>query len=360
MSGVGPVDLRSDTVTRPCDDMRRAMASAEVGDDVFGEDPTVRRLQELAAELTGTEAALFVPSGTMGNQVALSLHAQPGAELICAQDSHVVLYEMGAMAVLSGLIPRLVVAEGGLLEAGDLAASIPPEAPYRSRTRLLVVENTFNMSGGRVYDRARLDSVLAVADDRGLRKHLDGARVFNAAAALGVPVAELCRGFDSVNFCLSKGLGAPVGSLLCGDEGFIAEAWRIRKMLGGGMRQVGVIAAAGLVALEKGPAQLEADHANARHLADGLAGIPGLHVDPETVETNILVFRVDGSFGDGSLEEPGDAADLVARLGERGILAIPVASDAVRLVTHRDVDRADCDRALEVLRELGALPQSAK
>lgn len=351
------VDLRSDTVTKPCDDMRRAMAEAEVGDDVFGEDPTVRKLQERAAELTGMEAALFVPSGTMGNQVALHLHAQThpqaGAELICAQDSHVVLYEMGGMAVLSGLIPRIVPAEGGLLDADDLAAAIPPEAPYRSRVALLVVENTFNMSGGRVYERSRLDAVLAVADHRGLRKHLDGARVFNAAAALDVPVAELVRGFDSVNFCLSKGLGAPVGSLLCGPEDFIADAWRVRKMFGGGMRQVGVLAAAGLVALDKGPSQLRDDHANARHLAEGLAEIPGLHVDPETVETNILVFRIDGSFDGGSAEQKADAASLVARMAEQGVFAIPVAADAIRLVTHRDVDRAGCDRALDVMRGLG-------
>lgn len=356
-TAAGTVDLRSDTVTQPCGDMRRAMAEAEVGDDVFGEDPTVLRLQERAAEMMGTEAALFVPSGTMGNQVALHLHSAPGAELICANDSHVVLYEMGAMAVLSGLIPRLVPSEGGLLDPGALARAIPPAAPYRSRTRVLVVENTFNMAGGRVYHRDRLDAVLKVADDHGLRKHLDGARVFNAAAALDVPVSELARGFDSINFCLSKGLGAPVGSILCGAADFISEAWRVRKMLGGGMRQVGVLAAAGLVALDKGPPQLRADHDNARHLAEGLAAIPGVHIDATTVETNILVFRVDGSYGGGSAEEDGDAAALVAQMADEGILAIPVARDAIRLVTHRDVDRAGCDRTLEVLRRLA---QSAK
>ena len=366
MTDVGPVDLRSDTVTRPCDEMRRAMAEAEVGDDVFGEDPTVRKLQERAAELLGTEAALFVPSGTMGNQIALHLHGKPGSELICAENSHVVVYEMGAMAVLSGLIPRLVPAAGGLLDPTDLAATIPPEAPYRSRTRLLVVENSFNMAvtsagarGGSVYDRARLDAVLAVADSRGLRKHLDGARVWNAAAALDVPVGELARGFDSISFCLSKGLGAPVGSILCGSQDFIAEAWRVRKMLGGGMRQVGVLAAAGLVALDKGPANLREDHANARHMAEGISGIPGLHVDLESLQTNILIFLVDGSFGGGSIgggsaEERGDAAGLVARLAEHGVYAIPIAADAIRFVTHRDVNRVDCERALDVLRALGS------
>lgn len=338
--GRPPVDLRSDTVTRPDDAMRRAMAEAEVGDDVFGEDPTVRRLEERAAERLGTEASLFVPSGTMGNQIALHLHGEPGAELVCAEKSHVILYEMGAMAVISGLLPRTVPADGGILDADDLAAAIPADAPYRSRTRVLVVENSFNISGGRVYDRERLDAVLAVGRERDLRIHLDGARVFNAAAALGVPVAELARGFDTVNFCLSKGLGAPVGSLLCGSRELIAEAWRVRKMLGGGMRQAGVLAAAGLVALETGPEHLLRDHENARFLAEGIAEIDGLEIDPATVETNIVIFRV------------ADAAGVVSALAEGGVQAIAIDRDEIRFVTHRDVDRAGVERALEILRDV--------
>ncbi|MEM1207327.1 MAG: GntG family PLP-dependent aldolase [Acidobacteriota bacterium] len=346
------IDLRSDTVTRPGPDMRRAMAEAEVGDDVFGEDPTVLRLQERAAETMGMEAGIFVPSGTMGNQIALHLHGRPGTEVWCAEASHVLLYEMGALGALSGLTARTVPAEGGLLDPDRLAAAIPPSAPYRAPASVLVIENTFNMAGGRVYDRRRLDGVLAVGRDRGLACHLDGARLWNAAVALDVPPAELVRGFDSVSFCLSKGLGAPVGSVLCGSRDLITEAWRVRKMLGGGMRQVGVLAAAGLVALDTGPGALVEDHANARHLARGLAEIPGLSANPDAVDTNILMVQVTARFFGGGDDGPGDAGRLVGALAERGVLAIPTGADEVRFVTHRDVGRSDIDRAVDIAQGL--------
>ncbi|MEL7058402.1 MAG: GntG family PLP-dependent aldolase [Acidobacteriota bacterium] len=351
-----PVDLRSDTVTRPDARMRRAMAEAEVGDDVFGEDPTVRRLQDVVAEQLGTEAALFVPSGTMGNQIALHLAAEPGSEVWCADDSHVVLYEMGAMAALSGLQARTVAAPGGLLDAELLRRRLPAPAPYRAPARVLVVENTFNMAGGRVYDRERLDALLAVVAERGLTAHLDGARLWNAAVALGVEPAELTRGFATVSVCLSKGLGAPVGSVLAGSRDAMTEAWRLRKMFGGGMRQVGVLAAAALVALEEGAERLRADHRHARRLAEGLAEIVGLAVDPTAVETNIVLCRVEATFfGEtGAADGPGEAHRVVTALADRGVLAIPTAADALRFVTHRDIGAQDIDRALAAMRSLAA------
>lgn len=343
-----PVDLRSDTVTRPDAAMRRAMAEAEVGDDVFGEDPTVRRLEEEAAEKVGHEAALFVPSGTMGNQIAMHLHGSPGSEVLGAADSHVFLYEMGGMAALSGLMPKMLPSDAGRLDAATVAAALPPDLPYRSRASLLVIENSVNMTGGRVYDRARLEPLLDLARSRNLPVHLDGARVFNAAAALGVEVEELTRGFSSVMFCLSKGLGAPVGSLLCGSRAFVKEAWRIRKMLGGGLRQVGVLAAPGLLALREGPARLAEDHANAAALAAGIAGIRGIEIDPATVETNIVIFRLDQDLC------AGDARRFCAALAEKQVLAVPVAADKVRFVTHRDVGRAAIAAALRAVADLAS------
>lgn len=334
------VDLRSDTVTRPDPAMRRAMALAEVGDDVYGEDPTVRRLEEEAAERVGFEAALFVPSGTMGNQIAMRLHAAPGAEVLGAPDSHIFIFEMGGLAAFSGMLAKGVPADAGRLDAVTVAAALPPDLPYRSRARVLLIENSVNMAGGTVYDRARLEPLLALAREQGLAAHLDGARVFNAAAALGADVRELTRGFDSVMFCLSKGLGAPVGSLLCGSRDFVAEAWRMRKMFGGGMRQAGVLAAAGLLALREGPARLAEDHHNAARLAEGLAGVPGIELDPRTVVTNIVIFRLLPSIAG------GDAKRFCAGLAEKGILCSPVAADKVRMVTHRDITRAGIESAI--------------
>ena len=336
------IDLRSDTVTRPDAAMRRAMAEAEVGDDVFGEDPTARRLEEAAAAAVGHEAALFVPSGMMGNEIALHLHARAagaGSEVICETRSHVVTYEMGAMALLSGLQPRLVEGDRGRLDPRRVEAAIAPDLPFLSRTAAIVVENTHNMAGGTLTPPELADELVGVARRRGLPIHLDGARLFNAATALGVPAARLARGFDSVMFTLSKGLGAPVGSMLCGPADWIREARRVRKTFGGGMRQVGILAAAGLLALTEGPARLADDHANARRLAEGLAGLPGVELDPAEVETNIVIFRVE----DG-------AAAFVSRAAAVGVLSIAVAPDRVRMVTHRDVALTDVETAIERVR----------
>ncbi len=339
------IDLRSDTVTRPDDEMRRAMAAAEVGDDVFGEDPTVQRLEEEAAAAAGLEAALFVPSGTMGNQIALHLHGRPGGEVICDSMCHILNYEIGAMAVVSGLLPRVLVSPHGLLDPAAVEAAIVPDAGY-ARTVLIEVENSHNMAGGTVYDRPRLEALLEVGRRHGLPVHLDGARIFNAALALGTTVPALTAGFDSVMFCLSKGLGAPVGSLICGRRDFVAAARRVRKMLGGGMRQVGVLAAAGLVALRKGPARLPEDHENAGRLAHALVEIPGIQLDLATVRTNIVIFRLGPELCEGS------TVTFLARLKETGVLGSPVSRDQVRLVTHRDVSRGQVDQAIEKIRGL--------
>jgi len=346
------IDLRSDTVTRPDEEMRRAMANAEVGDDVYREDPTVRRLEERAAELLGTEAALFVPSGTMGNQVALHVQTRPGCEVVGERLCHIFHYEMGAMAAISGLLPRPVAGEGGLLDPRAVAAAVEPEVDYHSRTGIIAVENTHNLAGGVVSDRPRLDALLAVAREAGLPAHLDGARIFNAAVALGTTAGELAAGFDSVMFCLSKGLGAPVGSLLCASRELIHEARRARKMLGGGLRQAGVLAAAGLVALEKGPQRLAADHENARWLASALGSLPGLAPDPAEVPTNIIMLRIEEEAVPGRGEGESPSAAFVSRLREAGVLAVPFGPQQVRLVTHRDVSRADVEEAVDRARRV--------
>jgi threonine aldolase len=336
------IDLRSDTVTKPDPEMRRSMAAAEVGDDVFREDPTVRRLEELGAAAVGFEAALFLPSGTMANQVALHLLGRPGGEVIAEVASHVLLYEMGALAALSGLMPRPVAGVEGRLAPAAVAAVINPEVDYRSRSVALVVENTHNMAGGVVTPVAEVAALLTLARRHHLGCHLDGARLFNAAVAIGAAPTQLAAGFDTVMFSLSKGLGAPVGSLLCARRELVEEARRVRKMLGGGMRQAGILAAAGVLALERGFDHLAQDHDNARLLADELAGMPGIELDPERVETNIVIFR---------LTRPPESEDppaprLLARMAEAGVLAVPVGPDRVRLVTHRDVDRTQVVAAI--------------
>ena len=341
-----PVDLRSDTVTRPTPEMRRAMAEAEVGDDVWGDDPTVIELEREVAAMLGKPAAVFVPSGTMGNQIALHLHGRPGGEVICDAGCHIVNYEVGGMATLSGLMPRALASPQGLLDPAAVEAAIEPDASYRPRTVLIEVENTHNMAGGTVYDRPRLEAILDVARRHALPVHFDGARVFNAAAALGVPVPSLAAGFDSLTVSLSKGLGAPVGSLLCGGRGFIREARRVRKMFGGGMRQAGILAAAGLIALRQGPARLPEDHENAGRLARALAGLRGIELDPAAVRTNIVVFRLTPELCGGS------AAAFLARLQEVGVLGGAVDRERVRLVTHRDVSRAGIDQAIERIERL--------
>ncbi len=322
--------------------MREAMSRAAVGDDVYLEDPTVNALQERAAELLGFEAALWTPTGTMGNQICLRLQAAPGSEVIVESRAHIYEWELGALAALSGLTPRLVASERGHPTWSAIAAAIQPAAYYRAQTALICLENTHNMRGGTVADPAETAVILREAAARGLPVHLDGARLFNAAAALGRPVAELARGFSSVMVCLSKGLGAPAGSLIAGSRAFIERARAIRKMFGGGMRQVGVLAAAGLVALDEGPAQLAADHANAKALASGLASLPGWRVDSSRVETNIVICNV--------AETGASAPDLCDRLKSLGVLVGAVSDTDLRFVTHRDAPRSACQEAVERLR----------
>jgi threonine aldolase len=359
MNSSKKIDLRSDTVTLPDDEMRRAMADAEVGDDVYGEDPTVTRLEEESAAALGLEAAVFVPSGTMGNQIALHLHGTPGDEVICDARSHVLLYEMGGMAALSGLVPHPLPSPAGLLDPVTVEAEIVLDSDHQSRTGLLTLENTHNMGGGTVYDRPLLDRLLSVARAHGLPVHCDGARIFNAAAALGTSAAALASGFDSVMFCLSKGLGAPVGSLLCGSRPFIQEARRVRKMLGGGMRQAGVIAAAGLVALRKGPGRLLEDHENAARLAQALAELPGIDLDPSSVRTNIVIARLTPDLFGGTLTSPDLTGALLERLAAEGVLGSWVTRERVRFVTHRDVSRAQVDAAIATVRALISRPAGA-
>ena len=338
-----PVDLRSDTVTRPDPEMRRAMAAAEVGDDVFREDPTVRALEERAAELLGKEAALFLPTGTMGNQVALHVLGRPGGEVVGEAGCHVFHYEMGGLAALSGMMPRPVPGTAGILDPQVVEAAVRPAADYLSRTVLLVVENTHNMAGGTVTPPERLRELLAVAARHRLPVHLDGARLGNAAVALGVPPAALADGFTTVMTSLSKGLGCPVGSLLAGTADVVAEARRVRKMFGGGMRQAGILAAAGLLALSRGFDHLAADHANARLLAEGLATLPGVAIDPAVVATNIVIFHV-AAAGD-----PAPAGAFVRRAADAGVLGVPIGPDRVRFVTHRDAPRSAVALAVQRL-----------
>jgi len=345
------VDLRSDTVTQPTPAMRRAMAEAEVGDDVYREDPTVNRLQERAAEIFAREAGLFVASGTMGNQAAIKVHTRPGQEVICEARAHIYNFEMAMTAAFSGCLARTIWAEDGILTWELIAPHVRGRSDHRARTGLISLENTANLAGGSVYPVEVSDEICDHAHALGLPVHLDGARIFNASVALGRSVAELTRKFDSVMFCLSKGLGAPVGSMLVGSKEFIEEARLVRKMLGGGMRQVGVLAAAGLIALEESPKRLHVDHENARFLAEGLAEVPGIKIDPAKVVTNILFLDVSGT-GLSSFE-------ISERLAAHGVLANGVTPETMRMVTHYDVDRAGCARALRVLHEVLAAPAGA-
>lgn len=337
------IDLRSDTVTKPTQAMRAAMMSAEVGDDVYGEDPTLNRLELRAAEIFGREASIFVPTGTMGNQVAIRLHTEHGQEVICEARAHIVDWEMAMVSAFSGCQLRTAYAERGILTWAHIRELLSPKIYYRAQTGLISLENTHNMAGGTVTPLEVLEEIWAGAKNAGLPVHLDGARVFNAATALGIPVAKLTRGFDTVMFCLSKGLGAPVGSMLVGSKETIEQARIFRKCLGGGLRQAGVLAAAGLIALEEMPARLGEDHANARVLAERIASMRGVEIDLGTVETNIVLFKLQGQ---------GDAAAVVEKLKPRGVLAGTVGPHAVRLVTHNDVDRTMCERAAEILEEV--------
>jgi threonine aldolase len=338
------VDLRSDTVTRPTPAMRRAMAEAEVGDDVYREDPTVNRLEARAAQLFEREAALFVPSGTMGNQIAVRVHTHHGQDVICEERAHIYLHEMGMMSAFSGCMARTVYSMDGILHWSHIEPLVHVSGGFRSQTGLIELENTSNLAGGSVYPLEISDDICDRAHERNIPVHLDGARIFNAATALGCSVVELTRKFDSIMFCLSKGLGAPVGSLLVASREFIDEARRFRKMLGGGMRQAGILAAAGLVALEESPPRLHIDHENARFLAEGLAEIPGVKIDPTKIKTNILFFDVSASGL--------SAQEVSKRLAAKEVLAHGTSPTTIRMVTHLDVDRSGCERALGALREV--------
>ncbi|MBK9765874.1 MAG: low specificity L-threonine aldolase [Chloracidobacterium sp.] len=340
------IDLRSDTVTKPTDEMRRAMASAEVGDDVYGEDPSVNRLQKLSAELFEKEAALFVPSGTMGNQIAVKVHTKPGQEIVIEERGHILNYELGASAIFAGVTIRPVknIDGSGMLTWAEIAEVLHTDGIYdHTQTGLLCLENTNNLAGGTVMTAEHCAELCSKAHASGVPVHMDGARIFNAAVASGQSVAELTRECDSVQFCLSKGLGAPVGSVLVGSKPFIDEARIWRKRLGGRMRQAGILAAAGLIALEESPNRLHHDHANDKMLANGLAELRGISIDAEQVVTNIVIFDIAGT---GST-----SAEICEKLREKGVLAIGFGTK-VRMVTHCDVTERHIRDALAVKRQI--------
>lgn len=335
-------DLRSDTVTRPSAAMRAAMATAAVGDDVYGEDPTARALEDRVAELFGKERALFVPSGTMGNQIALLVHTRPGDEVVIGEGSHCAYYESGAGAAWAG-VQFAPAGRGGLFTRDDLLEVIKPSMYVLPRTRLVVIENTHNRAGGRVFAHDAVLDIAATARASGLALHLDGSRIWNASVAAGLPLSELAAPFDTVNVCFSKGLGAPVGSALVGSRDLIASAHRFRKMLGGGMRQVGILAAGALYALEHQRERLVEDHRTAKDFADVLRQAPGFEVDPSSVQTNIVLV--------GTTEL--DAAQVAERAKAHGVLLNAVGRRTLRAVTHLDVRAADVRRAAEQLALLG-------
>lgn len=337
------VDLRSDTVTRPTAAMRRAIAEAEVGDDVFGDDPTINRLQGRVAELLGKEAAIFVPSGSMANQTAIRAQTEPGDEIIAHADSHIYHYEAGAPAALSGCSLRLLSGERGLFDAAAVRAAVRPPDSHYPRSRLIVVENTHNRGGGSIWSVEEIQRIREVAGEFGLRMHLDGARLMNACVARGLRPTDYAVHFDTVSMCFSKGLGAPVGSAVAGSREIIARVHRFRKMFGGGMRQAGILAAAALYALDHHVERLAEDHANARRLAEALSHMAGLSTDPADTETNIVYFDVEPRLGTGKA--------LCDALRERGVWMLSVAPQRVRAVTHLDVDAAGIERAIAVIRD---------
>jgi threonine aldolase len=346
------IDLRSDTVTKPSPEKRRAMADAVVGDDVFMEDPTLNLLQERAADVFGKEAALFVPSGSMGNLACVMAQTRPGQEVICETNGHVYNYEMGALSAVGGVLPRVVQGNNGLLSWNAVSEAIRPKVYYRPQTALVCLENTVNMAGGTVYPTDVVDEICDRAHEHDIKVHLDGARVFNAATYLHEDVARMTERFDSVQFCLSKGLGAPVGSMIVGTRELVERCRPIRKMLGGGMRQAGVLAAAGLIALQEGPKRLQQDHDNAQILARRLAAVRGITLDAATVQTNIVIF---------GLQKSGlSSAEFLGRLKEQNVLAVPVDNAHIRMVTHLDVTRADVEAAAAAVEQtMAALVSSS-
>lgn len=336
-----PIDLRSDTITKPTPPMREAMARAEVGDDVFGDDPTVAELERETAALLGKEAALFVPSGTMANQIAVRSHTEPGDELIIEGQSHIYYYEGGGPAALSGVMCRCVNGRRGIFTAEELEAALRPVDQHFPRTRLVCLENTHNRGGGKIWAMAELESIAQTARKHGLAMHLDGARLWNASVASGIAERDYAALFDSVSVCFSKGLGAPIGSALAGTKAFIDRSKRFRKMFGGGMRQAGIIAAGALYAMRHQRERLAEDHANAKRLAEGLSHVPGLEVTPAEVETNMVRFRV--------LSTP--APEFAAKLRERGVLVLPLDPTTIRAVTNLMVTTEDMRNAIRIISE---------
>ncbi|MCF6095355.1 low-specificity L-threonine aldolase [Microaerobacter geothermalis] len=338
------MDFRSDTVTKPTEEMRKAMLNAEVGDDVYGEDPTVNRLETLAAKILGKEDALFVTSGTQGNQVAILTHCRPGDEIILEAESHIFLYEAGAASALAGVQTRPIRGIKGAMEPSDVKKAIRSDDIHHPYSGLICLENTHNKAGGKVIPIQTMKAIYEIAREKDVPVHLDGARLFNAAVAAGVPVTEFTQYVDTVQVCLSKGLSAPVGSILAGSKSFIKEARKWRKRLGGGLRQVGVLAAPGIVALEKMVDRLAEDHANARQLAEGLSTIPGLQVDVDGVETNIILCNI---------KETGLSNEqFLTRMKEAGILAVPFDDGVIRFVTHREVTGDMVQIAVQRIRQL--------
>jgi threonine aldolase len=335
------IDLRSDTVAKPSPEMRHAMFEAEVGDDVYAEDPTINRLEARAAEIFGREAALFVPSGTMGNQIAIKLHTSHGQEVICEERSHIFNSEMAMMAHFSGVVPRTLWAEDGIITWEHVKSKLRPKSYHSARTGLIALENTHNFAGGSVTPPEVFDEVCDRTHEAGMPVHLDGARIFNASVALGIPVDRLAAKADTVMFCLSKGLGAPVGSMLVGSAELIDRGRIYRKALGGGMRQAGILAAAGLIALEQGPVKLASDHANAKFLAQALSKIPGFKIDPAKVRTNIVICDITATGM--------NSGEISCTLAGHNVLANGVGPEQIRFVTHLDVPREQCARALEIV-----------
>lgn len=336
-------DLRSDTVTKPSPEMRRAMAEAEVGDDVFDDDPTVHRLQETAAALMGKEAALFTPSGTMSNSIAMKVHTKPGDEVLMDGFAHSMLYEVGLPAVIANVMTRQFHSERGVPDVEEIAGAIQEESLHGPGTALIILENTHNRAGGAIIPLEVMNAVRGLSNERGVPIHVDGARIFNASVASGIPAREYAACADSITFCLSKGLGCPVGSVLCGSREFIEKARRVRKMLGGGMRQAGILAAAGLYALEHNIDRLAEDHSNAKRLSSAIADAPGITPDPFEPPTNMVYFNT---------EKP--AAGFAAALKEQGVLCNATGRNRIRMVTHLDVDAEDVERAAEAVRKVGA------
>ena len=336
------IDLRSDTVTRPTREMREAIANAEVGDDVLGDDPTVKALEKRTAEILGKEAAVYMPSGTMTNQVAIRAHTEPGDEIILDEGTHTYYYESGAPAALSSVMCRLLHGVRGIYTAKDVEAVLRPQTIHFPVTKLVCIENTHNRGGGSIWPIEQIAGVVETARTHNLKLHLDGARLWNASIATGIKESEYAKYFDSVSVCFSKGLGAPVGSVLAGSAEFIDRARRFRKQFGGGMRQAGIIAAGALYALENNRSRLTEDHANSRIFAEGIHSLSGIELDLSHVETNIITFRVTIC----------SAHELAQKLKDAGLLVNPISKDTIRAVTHLDVTHSDIEKAVNIMREI--------